>query len=366
MAPLHVAVASGWQPSLPDCTVFAQHHTVGGQTRLPAGSLILPQDTSGFASGYQPSQTLIDVGRLEITAYDCPRRMTANGVTARLHATLEAAGYTRRFACRGRQCGPPPGWQRLLGLHAAPSRRAFNYSLMSRQYAKGRAYVAVYAANLDQRPRVVVYELQADYDLPAKLEFDRGQVRASSVVDDAPLVTVRFATGSAQLAGKQKLRDAVAHAAEVKAAAKAKAKAKAKANAGAKSEDSAETGEAPPESKAESKAESGPDWVVVGHADPRGTNATNGPLSWRRARTVADVLVDLGVPPAALRVYAVGAQVSSSGDWERGAAAAAERRVDVFWRAPPPEDDEEESGENAAHQNSAQNEQSGKQAEEQE
>lgn len=281
--------AWGWSPNLPTCSVFEHHSSLGGRTVLPAGPVELPHDESGYASGYRARSSLADAGDLSVTAYDCPQNTTAYGLTSQLRQRLRQTGYVEQFSCDGPDCGDPKGWVALLDLKASASADAFTYTLARQRGVAGDQHVAVYAADLDDRPRVIVYTLSANYSSIAKQSFDRGAVK-HIYTSDQPLTTVYFASGSSrvldsesQLAGVEKADADTAN------------------------------------------------WVVVGHADSNGRESRNGALAWRRALAVGRLLSQkAGIAYDSIKIYAVGSLMSlASGDDARKPAAN-NRRVDVF------------------------------------
>ncbi|HJL03805.1 MAG TPA: OmpA family protein [Polyangiaceae bacterium LLY-WYZ-15_(1-7)] len=74
---------------------------------------------------------------------------------------------------------------------------------------------------------------------------------------------------------------------------------------------------------------------VLGHADVRGAPSHNDPLSWRRARAVADALHRLGARPGRVRLRALGAR-APAGPGTDAATLAASRRVEIRLRPPCP------------------------------
>jgi outer membrane protein OmpA-like peptidoglycan-associated protein len=69
--------------------------------------------------------------------------------------------------------------------------------------------------------------------------------------------------------------------------------------------------------------------LVTGYADPAGSAGYNHRLSLRRAKTVAGVLVQDGVPQTAL-------VVSGNGETSNGPTPGQDRRVDVVLGGPGP------------------------------
>lgn len=68
-------------------------------------------------------------------------------------------------------------------------------------------------------------------------------------------------------------------------------------------------------------------WIIVGRTDATGDAVHNGPLSWRRARAVADLLqVRAGIPEQSLHLYAL----ADDSDGHSPTAAANNRCADIF------------------------------------
>ena len=296
--------AAAWHPDMTGCRVFNKDQKQGARTSFPAGSLAPEQQGNNAytASSYRARATMTDAGDLETTIYDCPERMTANGIAVALRTSLQHDGYTLRFACEDSRCGPPAGWQKVLGLRAAPDASGFSYTLVRRRTDTGIEHIAIYATNLDQQPRIVIYDLDADYDISAKLAFDRSRVEPLYQTDQSPAAAAYFDTGLSRIKNPKALKSALSKTYK-------------------------------PNQR----------WIIVGHADRRGKDAANGILSWHRARAVARVLKDSGVPQSEISLYALGEPLSPvAGDQDikqkpnQSAKQAADvrtapdRRADVF------------------------------------
>lgn len=280
------AQASAWSAVVANCHLFNHEIQRGAHISLPAGSIQFGRATAPSVADYRAAASLRDAGNLDTRIYDCRKGGTANGLATTLSRRLRQSGYILRYQCSGRTCGPPEGWVQRLGLRATPATDGFNYLLAQRRSTNGPEAVAIYTVDLDDIPRIIVYHLDADTRLPAKIAADRARVQPLYQAANGPDASAHFAPGSARILKPEAFLSSLGEALK--------------------------------------KPSSG--LIIVGHTDTRGDAASNGPLSWRRARAVARLLHSrLGIPQLQMRLYAVAANIPASPP-----TPAKNRRVDIF------------------------------------
>ena len=239
----------------------------------------------------QPSKVITDAGRIKTSVYDCPERTTALGVAAKLRRALRAGGWQRDYSCNAELCGPPRGWAALMTeLRATPLKGAYGYGLVSKHTSSGMQRLAFFTADLDDRPRVIVRTMWVNPSSAIKQELDFDSVKPL-YANGQPLSRIHFSTGSSVIS------DAVSDV----------ALSRLRINDGESAQ-----------------------WIVVGHADERGSESNNGLLAWRRAQKVSSWLMANGVSRQAMHVYSVGDLMPVAGLRTGQAALDANRRVDVF------------------------------------
>lgn len=282
--------SASWPSALGGCQVFDRENERAARVVFAAGPMATGRDETGFERQHRPDPPLIDAGKLQLTVYDCVKSRTAFGVAADLRRQLRRTGWKIDFACDGEDCGPRPGWVALLPeLRANPPEGGYSYALAHRLTNTGMVRIAFFITDIDDRPRVMMQRLSVNPDSAIKLELDL--VRAEKFYrQQKPAMTLYFPSGS---------------------------------------------------NKPESAPEAVPTltqgkWVVVGHADHRGSESRNGLLSWQRARRVSAWLQQQGVKRADITQYAVGDMLAQE-DAQEDAQASAEnlgrqRRVDVFYQ----------------------------------
>lgn len=277
---------AGWQAAINGCSVFDRDAVTDTQIVVAAGPMRAKADTSGYERNFRPHPTVHDAGHLQTTVYDCSQKKTAWGIAADLRRRLRSAGWHVDYGCSGEVCGPAEAWAELFPmLRTTPARTAYSYGAAHRIRAGGIDRFILFAADIDERPRVIVQRLKVNPASPVKQELDLMQA-IPLYQKQNPLVSLNFKTASSRLDEKAKLENL--------------------------------------------NHPRGARWVVVGHADPRGAESRNALLSWQRARSVVTELTALGVPSHAISFYAVGDVLASPAakDFDH------QRRVDVFQTMP--------------------------------
>lgn len=287
---------AAWPQAINACKVFDRQNETATRVNFPSGPIIPKTDDTSNEQSIKPSSTLVDAGRLRTTVYDCPKHLSAAGVGADIRRQLRAEGWHKDYACEGYKCGESNAWADLFPeLRSTPPDYAYSYTLMHKFAAKRIDRIAVFTADIDARPRVVLRRLAVDPATPLKLELDVSQVEPL-YERTQPSAQIRFDSGSSTYTLEAKLEAVL--------------------------------------------QQSKPDdlWILVGHADYRGNEANNAVLSWQRARAVAVDLNKQGIPDRLIKIFAVSDLMpmgqSDTDDAETADNPDAEliksRRVDLF------------------------------------